>query len=153
VEDAKQQTEKYLKNVCMASYIRLGIYFIATFSFIIEITRRDFWYPIFGAFPPVLFDFLMIWQIVGLFGTFYIRKKKWVGFIIYTIYHLVHFILINFALYDIRMGNIIITFIIMVVFISLFVVALRRAGKEAAVSAAPSPAGETEEPSDTDKTE
>jgi hypothetical protein len=127
MEDSKQNAYKFLQRVCLLSYIRLGIIILFILSYFFEITRRDFWWSILGGFTQDLFAILLIVQLGALTGTYLIRKKSWLGFTIYSFFHFIHYLLVNFGVYDLRLQNLVITFIIMVLFVILFIIGLRKA--------------------------
>ena len=126
MEKLKQQTNRLLQRVCLLSYIRLVIIILFLLSYLFQLTGRDFWWPVLGAFTSDLFALLLLVQLGALGGTYLIKKKRWTGFAIYSFFHLIHFLLINFGVYELRIQNLVITFLIMALFIILFITALKR---------------------------
>ena len=117
----------FLSKVCMFSYIRIGILLLLILSYLFEITRRDFWWNILGSFSWDLFQVLFLVQLAALLGTYLISKRKWVGFAVYTLSHILHFSLLIAGVYNLVPVTAILSFVVMVTFISLFIIGLKKA--------------------------
>jgi hypothetical protein len=126
MEDSKQKGTLFIRRVCILSYIRLGIIILFILSYFFEITDRDFWWPILGSFTPDLFAILLLVQFGALTGTYLIGKKGWIGFSVYSFFHIIHFSLLIIGVYNLSFVTLSISFMVMVLFIILFIIGLKK---------------------------